>query len=1748
MLDTVNRPTQMLMPGCSGPSPGNSICSNRAGRARTERNLMAGTAGASTQDLAKVGSILEFLEAFYRIARPPVRDIGDYNTGFLLREAELPSVPGVTLVPAGESWLVSSLIGHDPTPEIPEEFRDLFGGPLSPHERPAMSLEDDADDDAMATALRFDEWTQEVWEPWSGRWQVIEESRRFYKNLYGVRAHLERDRDSLELIWGFGRLRWINSSASIDHPLITVPVDIQLDEESRLTIAPSGPSAIENGYLSEINLADLTAFSVLRQSDAADGLDLWSESRTELLQRLLRVIDHDGVMVDDSNPPGPAAQVRDEWVLYLRRRHADYLGFIEELRHLYERGVIPPLPFLSLAVDEPSQLAPTLGEQVLDGSETSGSGEIEDNTLFLPKAANEEQFRILRYAQTQPGVTAQGPPGTGKSHTIANLICHFVAQGKRVLVTAEKEQALTVLTGQLPPAVRELSVSVLGGDQATRLRMEQAINVISTRVSGYDSTRTEREIAQFSQEIAALDAAVAQKSNQLRAARVAETTTLSGQYDAGIDPTPSAVATWLHSHVEELSFIPDHLGLVDEFPLSAQDWVALGHLLNVVDPADVALCQLSRPDPHRLTSGHVLSGQFDELDHLRSQLAEVEDFVGDWNVIDNAPQDVLDQLIPWFEQLVDWRIKMAGTWVEKVTYESGRELDHQSWQEFIGRVTQAREAAIANRRATAAYAVSVPDAPDEELLAGLREARQRFAASKGISNLRQRGAVQALEKCAVDGRHPTTAAHVDLCLYAINYHECQRRLGTLWVNQISRIGGPTLAEHVHPEDAVATQLDHLRYAVEWNSNTWASVTSQLHALALHPPADSSPETMSGLLEHLQIVRSRTQERQLTAALQDYVSWLWEGATDTNSPLWKELLDAFIDRSWSRWDELSTEVARLAGLESQVARLIVLEGRLRSVAPGFAEQIRRGQEAFPDHGVAQRSWQWRQLEGWLQAFEAGSSSSDLQRELEELAKRRLSVMEELVAARAWRGLAEGFTDAKRAALNRYLTAVRRYGKTGGVQKERWQREQREALDEAKGAVPVLVMPASRVLASFRPQETAPFDVLIVDEASQLGLLDVPILALAEKSIVVGDDKQTSPANVGLHQQTIFELIEAHLRAVKNSITLFNPLNSLYDISRQKFPDLVILSEHFRSLPAIISFSNERYYGGQMIPLRDRPPAPGWQPVGTVFVPDGYRDGKDINESEALAVVDLIAELCGDEGYESMTFGVVTLLGTAQAQRIQELLLDRLGPEAMEEREIRVGQPPSFQGDERDVVVLSLVVDRGEGRRIGSMTSNQGEQGLNVAATRAKNQMWVVHSVEADDFPAGDPRAALIRHCQDPSALDTTYANLEQRCDSVFEKDVLRAILAKGFRRVRTQHEVGNYRIDIVVEGPEARLAVECDGDAWHGPERWDDDRIRQQKLERAGWTFERIRGSAFYRDPPRALGPLWGRLEDLGIVPGAWDSGAGVVGGSNRRIAKTMAERQAEYPSEIQARSNTLDNQLAIDVGDEALTAPNPGLKPVELPPFIPPPPSTRAAIEPPMSGSLPSSEPALLVPRLEGHRARTSPGVLAPYVEWEPRPVASVAHVPDDRVLNDLLDIVSAEGPLYARRLYQLHAKAAGGSRVGREMRQMYNRLITKGLRAGSLRQIDDDLVGVIDKTLYMPGSPEVVVRELGSRSLMEVPRSEVATLTKEMGNHAAQATKREVLDAYGLVRLAQRTSDYLDECLSYSWRPVPLPGARSDG
>ena len=216
----------------------------------------------------------------------------------------------------------------------------------------------------------------------------------------------------------------------------------------------------------------------------------------------------------------------------------------------------------------------------------------------------------------------------------------------------------------------------------------------------------------------------------------------------------------------------------------------------------------------------------------------------------------------------------------------------------------------------------------------------------------------------------------------------------------------------------------------------------------------------------------------------------------------------------------------------------------------------------------------------------------------------------------------------------------------------------------------------------------------------------------------------------------------------------------------------------------------------------------------------------------------------------------------------------------------GNPYSFQGDERDIMFLSMVAatvdSAGDKVNFRSLTGEADERRFNVAASRAKDQMFLFHSVKREDLSPECLRRRLLEFFEntephtiagvDQDQLERMAREKNRQIvkspfpfESWFELDVALEISRRGFNVV-PQYEVVNRRIDLVIEGGNARLAVECDGDAWHGPDEYEADMFRQRQLERCGWAFFRVRQSAFIHDKDRALDGLWRALEERDIFP------------------------------------------------------------------------------------------------------------------------------------------------------------------------------------------------------------------------------------------------------------------------------------------
>ena len=160
----------------------------------------------------------------------------------------------------------------------------------------------------------------------------------------------------------------------------------------------------------------------------------------------------------------------------------------------------------------------------------------------------------------------------------------------------------------------------------------------------------------------------------------------------------------------------------------------------------------------------------------------------------------------------------------------------------------------------------------------------------------------------------------------------------------------------------------------------------------------------------------------------------------------------------------------------------------------------------------------------------------------------------------------------------------------------------------------------------------------------------------------------------------------------------------------------------------------------------------------------------------------------------------------------------------------------------------------------------EHRFNVAASRARDRMYRVRSVKLAELSMTDVRRTLVEHFSAPLAGVEAEKTLIDLCESGFERDVYAALVDLGYR-VTPQVKAGAYRIDMVVEGADdTRLAIECDGDEFHGPDRWPADMQRQRILERAGWVFWRCFASTWSLRKDDVLAELRARLHAMGIEP------------------------------------------------------------------------------------------------------------------------------------------------------------------------------------------------------------------------------------------------------------------------------------------
>lgn len=413
-----------------------------------------------------------------RVDRP------DPDAPFLLVERIEPTAAPVPS-PLIEPWLDEGFTDPDLPPGL-RTSRTVDRG-----DGPPEVVHPDGD---QAVQAAYGIWRRD-WDAWARAQRADRPARQLYRDLFAAFTTISSQPELFELVLGVGCLGWQPPAHDgVRRHVLVAPAVLDFDETTgKLTVRPGAgldPLSVELDMLDPTRAPPATRYQYLvNRARSLECHPLEREAVGDLLRTVANNLHPDGSFDPSDAPPGtgPAPVVAFAPAVVLRRR--SQAGSLEVFRRIEaaiaESGSVPTglLPLV-----DPNYVLR------VDPDSTPGAMVKVDEEVFLPLPLNDRQLDIIQRVDQQTQILVQGPPGTGKTHLAAALVSHLLAQGKRVLVTAQTDRALKEVRGKLPDEIKPLAVAVLGSDLSDLTDLKVAVEGISSRSNEGDPVARDREM------------------------------------------------------------------------------------------------------------------------------------------------------------------------------------------------------------------------------------------------------------------------------------------------------------------------------------------------------------------------------------------------------------------------------------------------------------------------------------------------------------------------------------------------------------------------------------------------------------------------------------------------------------------------------------------------------------------------------------------------------------------------------------------------------------------------------------------------------------------------------------------------------------------------------------------------------------------------------------------------------------------------------------------------------------------------------------------------------------------------------------------------------------------------------------------------------------------------------------------------------------------------------------------------------
>lgn len=1101
----------------------------------------------------------------------------------------------------------------------------------------------------------------------------------------------------------------------------------------------------------------------------------------------------------------------------------------------------------------------------------------DDFSVFFPLPFNKEQKQIYENYLKNRLTVVTGPPGTGKSHTIVNILCSLLAQGKRVLVTAQTDKALESLLDKIPETFDDLIFTKIQLEtNQNRFSLEKSIENISKILTDSFYLNVQSKI----EELDSLKGEYVKLKSEIIQALEKEYTEIKINDSFDGLRAYQIVEKFESKNSEEWNWIQDELSkeTLSDFELIRQKILKYKELsdteIRYSDSLDIDISTvleklenfdfknfLLLQENYNKQLNHLGLTEYSKDKVLKIQLDKIIEIASEFSTSDIVLKNIkeLEQL----QKQINSRISQDNQTANK------------TFSDLVQNGTK--------------YLLDI-----ETYLSFAENGKAGFLTRLTNSNFKQ---VSYLEQFTINGKKCNNKTEIlQLKSLIENLVIINNNFNLLKQNgySFSFDDNSNLLEK-------CKVLNDVLKKVEINKNVVSQLQFNSDFINLSEYCQINLFNIDELTRKAILLKEDFGKLQnLNDKLNDQKQVLQNIDNIIEQSTIKGIFSEFLPVNKiddvQKFEHIKIKFLEI-GKQIEIEQTFInLEKYLKELLPNTFNSL----IDVPNHYISKENFEYASANEFIKQTEF----IDLQKCKEELSfinKKIFQIKCEILFDLAKSNFRNKFDSNE---LNAFLNLLRQYkinleqGNRGIRNNTKFQILARQNSITISKKLSCWIMKFNDVLNSVG-EEPEVFDCIIVDEASQLDFNSMILSYYAKNMIIVGDDKQTSPSSfTGANSDDFDSIKSKYLNYLGQNIVQIRSDLSLFSLAGMVAGTANLeLKEHFRCVPEIIEFSKREFYGNSLRPLKqinsNRLP-----PKETFFVKDAFTEDKIVHK-EIQEIKKFLQRILNDNQYTNKSIGVVslgTVNHTEKLKDIKEDLANEFGKEKIDKHKLIIEDSPKFQGDERDVMIVSLGValdfqklkDNQNAKPRAIISSQDEFKKINVALSRAKEQMILFHSVKSEHLQSNDFRNRILTFFNDevkPIAplniddynIERFRHNVPEPFDSWFEYDVAKALIKRGYSYIQPQYQVKedelfynhklgkqvyiNFKIDLVVHNNGKMIAIECDGDPFHSlPEDVAYDIERQEFLERVGWKVYRVLYSAFKRSPQDEIDKIINYIE------------------------------------------------------------------------------------------------------------------------------------------------------------------------------------------------------------------------------------------------------------------------------------------------